>query len=438
MQREPFDWYTVPDFKTLSPVNVFHKEQEKVCIKSHIKNYHCLARANYTHNASKAVLLISADDCFKLFINGKFICCGPAESYHDSYFYNEIDITPYIKSGENVIAVHLYYQGLINRVRQSSDNRFGVGASVNGSSLKWKYKECNAFSGEILGYDTAFSENFDSRLFDEKWCCQSYNDSDWSDMVKAKSDHTFILQPTKLLDYQTVKPLKKNNLYDFETEIVGMLKVTAKGKSGDKIKIRFGEELNDDLSVRYSLRVNCVYEEIWTLDDGICTFENFEYKGFRFVEIISENADVLSVFATACHYPFDDEMCVFKSNDKNLEAIFNLCKNTIKVSCQNSYIDCPTREKGQYLGDALIIANSQILLTKDRTLLRKAIDDFAKTSKICPGLMAVSGCSLMQEIADYSLLFGELLMLDYKYSNDKVFLKIYYETAKNVIKYFQK
>ncbi|MCD7797653.1 MAG: family 78 glycoside hydrolase catalytic domain, partial [Clostridiales bacterium] len=223
-----------------------------------------------------------------------------------------------------------------------------------------------------------------SRSFDQNCTTPTNNASDWSDMVKVKSDHTFILQPTKLLDYQTVKPLKKNNLYDFETEIVGMLKVTAKGKRGNKIKIRFGEELNDDLSVRYSLRANCVYEEIWTLDNGVCTFENFEYKGFRFVEIISENAEVLSVFATACYYPFDDEMRVFKSNDKNLEAIFNLCKNTIKVSYQNSYIDCPTRGKGQYLGDALIIANSQILLTKDRTLLRKAIDDFAKNKQNLP------------------------------------------------------
>ncbi|MCC8016530.1 MAG: family 78 glycoside hydrolase catalytic domain [Clostridiales bacterium] len=438
MHNQPFNWYTTPRFKKLIPLNIFHKEQDTVPVESAVKNYHCLARAYYDYTDKKATLLISADDCYKLYINGEFICCGPAPSYNDSYYYNKLDITQYLRKGKNVIAVHLYYQGLINRVWQSGDNRFGVGASINGVNLKWKFKECKAFSGHISGYDTAFSENFDSRLWEEDWNTPDYNDTDWEYMAETNNDYSFRLQQTKPLSYYSVLPKNvHNSIYDFGGEYCGRLKIRAKGERESKIIIRCGEELNDDFNVRYRLRTDCVYEETWTLDDGICTFENYDYKGFRYVQLISDNDEILSIEMIVCHYPFDDEMCTLKSNDKKLEEIFNLCKRTIKVSCQNTYIDCPTREKGQYLGDTLIAAGSQMYLTKDTSLLRKAIVDFAKTTKICDGLMAVSSCSLMQEIADYSLLFGELLLLEYSFSKDEDFLNAYYETAKNVIRYFE-
>lgn len=62
---------------------------------------------------------LSADDYYKLYVNGHFVCQGPSEGYNDEYYYNEADITPFIVGGDNVIAAHVYYQGLINRVWNS-------------------------------------------------------------------------------------------------------------------------------------------------------------------------------------------------------------------------------------------------------------------------------------------------------------------------------
>lgn len=39
----------------------------------------------------------------------------------------------------------------------------------------------------------------------------------------------------------------------------------------------------------------------------------------------------------------------------------------------------------------------------------------------------------MQEIADFSLLWSRLLLIDYKFTKDKEFLKRYYPIAKAVL-----
>ncbi len=439
MNSKNVKWYTTEEFSDLAPMNVFGKEYSFESPESDIKNYHCLCRSEYHHSGEKSVLMkITADDYYKPYINGEYVTEGPAPSYHSSRFYNEIDITPFLRDGRNIIAAHIYYQGLINRVRQSGDNRFGIACLVNGENLVWKYNKLNAFSGHRLGYDTAFSENFDSRLYEEKWKDADFDDSMWMPMAEKKHDYTFCPQSSKQLSVYPLQPKAKiGNIYDFGSEVVGCLRIRAIGKSGSNVIIRCGEELNNDGSVRYDIRAYCKYEEIWTLSNGECTYENYEYKAFRYVEILSGEAEIISLEVLARHYPFDENFCVLESDDKTLVDIFNICKNAVKWCSQEGFLDCPTREKGQYLGDTFVIAHSQLILTGDNSLLRKAIDDFAKTSCICKGLMAVSSSSLMQEIADYSLIFGELLLLDYKFSGDKEFLKKYYDTFKNIILYFR-
>ncbi len=434
-----FKWYTTDDFLYLEPINVFGKEHSVNACESDIKNYHCLCRSRYVYDGNERVIIqITADDYFKLYINDYYVTEGPAPSYHTARFFNELDITKYLHTGNNVIAVHLYYQGLINRVWQSGDNRFGLACLINGENLLWKYRKLDAFSGHELGYHTSFSENFDSRLYNASWKTADFDDSFWDTMKEKKHDYIFCRQNSKQLSVYEIKPKNVNgNVYDFGCEIVGGLKIKARGKPGKEIVIRCGEELNDDGTVKYNLRANCKYEEKWLLSDGACVYENYDYKAFRYVEVLNEEAEILSLKAVARHYPFDENYCVLQSNEKYLAEIFNICKNAVKWGSQDGFLDCPSREKGQYLGDTLVIAHSHLILTGDNTLLRKAIDDFAQTAAICEGLMAVSSSSFMQEIADYSLLFGELLMLEYNFSNDKEFLKKYYTVAKNVLLYFK-
>ena len=110
------------------PRNVFHRQLERIYLPADDEaNAHVLFRKRfYSEKSGNARVFITADDYYKLYINGRFVVQGPAPAYHNCYNYNELDVTEYLCEGENIVAVHTYYQGLINRVWQSGDFRHGL------------------------------------------------------------------------------------------------------------------------------------------------------------------------------------------------------------------------------------------------------------------------------------------------------------------------
>lgn len=445
-------WYTIPLFAETKPLDVYHKEQEELIgVNNDVKNLHVLARADFVAEAGKTYFLrISADDYYKLYINGQYVAQGPAPAYPEHYYYNQIDVSEYLTDGKNVLAIHLYYQGLVNRVWNSGDNRFGVGAEVvcteteREEELSWRYRISEAYDGETTGYETQFLENFDSRQWDAEWSATTYAEQGFIPMVEAKwADYRFAIQPTKMLSVyrrepQTIQETENGLFLDMGEELTGILRMKAKGPAGSKVIIRCGEEMQEDGHVRFNMRCNCRYEEEWTLSDGESVLEQYDYKAFRYVELLFDNAvRIEEVWVEVRHYPMQKDNCTFSCSIKELEDIFYICKNAVKYGTQESYLDCPTREKGQYLGDSIVTAHAQIWLTGSTEMLRKCIEQFADTSDICRGLMAVAPGALMQEIADFSLLWSELLLLDFQFTGDKKFLHRHYPVAKGIIEHFR-
>ena len=173
------EWFTIPEFAHTQPLCMYHKESEGMpsdgCTAGTQAdsrgNLHVLARAEYLWESgdipgARAVMRITADDYYKLYINGRYAGQGPAPAYPEYYYYNELDITPYLKKGKNVLAVHLYYQGLVNRVWNSGDGRFGIACEISEIRSitkksriiipQWRYKVSSAYSGAVTGYDTQF------------------------------------------------------------------------------------------------------------------------------------------------------------------------------------------------------------------------------------------------------------------------------------------
>lgn len=442
-------------FADLKPINVFHTEYPQVTVPNATEKYadkHVLFRKKFNAGGDlfKAVLKITADDYFKLYINGEFVTQGPPPSYPQAYYYMELPVGKFLKSGENVIAVHTLYQGLINRVWVSGDNRESLwvelvvdGEVILATDESWKCKISSAYEPmAIVGYDTQYMELFDSCSEDVGFEKENFDDSKWQNAkIKKYNDYNLIKSPIKPLEIYEVEPktIRKTEngyFYDFGQEAIGYLVVTAKGKKSDEIIIRQGEELNDDGSVRFDLRSNCRYEEKWILSGGEDTLGQFDYKGFRFAElIVPETAEIISVKFRIRHYPFKQK-AVYKSINADFDNIIKLCVNTIKYGTQEIIPDCPTREKGSYLGDFCISGRAQALLTGDTTFLKKTILDFCRTSFICKGLMSVATSSFMQEIADYGLIFPSLVLWTYKFDGDIDFLKSVEPTLKGMCEYF--
>lgn len=441
------------DYAALKPVNVFFKElkTERVVNPASLTNRHILFRKKHRlGRVKKAVLQITADDYYKLYVNGKFVTQGPSPSYPSGYFYNEIDISGYLKEGENTFAVHTYYQGLINRVWVSGDLREMMyfrlicdGKEALVSDTDWKcaihtgYTECGRF-----GYDTQLAECYDSASPEAEFYLPEFDDSLWENAsVYENADYTLIKQPTKQLDIYSVRPVineKRGDtvFLDFGRETVGYLYAEARGSKGDTVILRYGEELNADGSVRYEMRCNCKYEEKWLLSGKDDTLMQYDYKAFRYAEItVPCGAEIKNISMTVRHYPYA-EKAVYKTENADLMRVIRLCADTVKYGTQEQYLDCPTREKGQYLGDVSIAARAQAVLTGDTALMKKAISEFCRSTFICKGMMAVSSGSLMQEIADYSLQIAAQVTWVYSVDRDIEFLKYAEPYVTGVYRYF--
>ena len=84
-------WITDKDFYNREPRNVFHRQLQPIDLPKDEKwNNHVLFRKKFvlTKQPQKALLFITADDCYKAYCNEEFVGQGPAPSYHINYNYN--------------------------------------------------------------------------------------------------------------------------------------------------------------------------------------------------------------------------------------------------------------------------------------------------------------------------------------------------------------
>ncbi|MBR2460599.1 MAG: family 78 glycoside hydrolase catalytic domain, partial [Clostridia bacterium] len=439
-------------FAELEPLDVYDlgKAGNNYCHPEELKNIHIKVRKCFSLGKSREkryMLRFSAADYAKVYLNGKRIGQGPAPGYTFCYYWNEYDVTDAVCDGENTIEAEVYYQGHINRVWNSGDLRFGFicelrvdGVAEMWTDESWEYTVEKCFTVQkVIGYDTQNMENYDSRIKDGEYLPVAVNE---------RIDYVYSSEPTGNLDIYHVKPvlvekLKGGALFlDFGKEITGTVEITAEGKSGDVLRVLCGEESDgSEYKVRYDMRCNCLYEQLWTLADGECKFREFDYKAFRYVALVPADGAEISIKDVSVlvrHYPMPDGACVLHTDNEILKAVWELCKNGVRCGSQEVFVDCPSREKGQYAGDLTVTSASQIYLTGDLKLFRKALDNQLQSSFICPGIMATTPGSVRCEIADYSLQLPILALRHYEFTGDKEYLRENLRICRGMLDYFRK
>ncbi|MBE6368448.1 MAG: alpha-L-rhamnosidase [Lentisphaerae bacterium] len=450
------NWITDARFCNLEPLNVFHRQLETVTFDhpGELTDQHILFRKKFTIGKFiKCSLNITADDYYKLYINGRFVSQGPAPGYPMRYFYNTLDVTDFLHEGENLIAVHTYYQGVINRVWVSGDLRHGLNLelfaddkSVLISDETFRCQQHTAYTGGVLtGYSTQFLEHYKAGAPEVGFEQVDFDDSAWQFACKRKFvDYTLLQQPTKQLVFDIVKPetltVEGNRIRaDFGAINIGYLCFTAHGKAGSVVEIFCGQELKDDGSVRCYLRASCEYISSMTLSGKKSDVLNeYDYKAFRYAEIVvpeGAEVDLESVAFLRRHYPFDLK-AICNTTDEKLLQIWQLCCDSLHYGIQEVSMDCMEREKGYYLGDGSYSMLTCAILTREYTLLEKFFDDFLSTSFINRGLITCGCCSVMQEIAESPMSMFVTLWCYLKLSGNKEFVRARYAQFADILDYY--
>ncbi len=176
-------------------------------------------------------------------------------------------------------------------------------------------------------------------------------------------------------------------LYDFGRIICGRVDLEVVSPANAVIDIAYGERLTKQkglflppdvpgISIAQVHRVR--------LKDGVNQFQQFEMAGFRYLKLTIRNSPLKMLLKHAgvmsCCYP-STQKGSFSCSDPVLNKVWEAGDYTVRMCSIDSFMDCPTREQRQWIGDVFVESQVNLVTEKDTRLIRKYLRQVAETQK---------------------------------------------------------
>ena len=356
----------------------------------------------------KAVAAVSAETVYRLYINGKTVVCeGPVhrESKPGCGWYDELDLSPYLQEGENVIAAQVWYwgNGGRNNVAVERGGFLFACSALRIAPEDWDYSMQPAVytltedttSGLYGGYDIG-------------WDARKALPADWINGNSAGFGMATVLgeypckpfgplfrSPLEPFVYEEVRDYAAQSKTDFVIEAgefnheLCNIECTlpaaeqfypyfcVKAPAGEKIGIQTDRRRTnggpgDEHNVYKGHRIEYITAE------GLNEFDSYDWLfGERVTYTLPKSAEIVRLgwrrTANAAK-----AVGTFQSDDALLNTMVKKSVKTLQVCMRGNYMDCPDRERGQWIGDVSTQV-PQTFFALDRTadaLTKKAIYDF--------------------------------------------------------------
>lgn len=149
-------------------------------------------RKSFTLNAKPAsfIVHVSADNRYKLYVNGQFVSLGPARGDIFHWSYETVDIAPYLQTGKNAVAAVIWNYGDIRPEAQISyQTAFilqgdGENEAIINTDKSWKCRRDSSYSAKepliIYSYYVAGpGEAINYNLSIKGWKNADFDDNTW-------------------------------------------------------------------------------------------------------------------------------------------------------------------------------------------------------------------------------------------------------------------
>ncbi|MEI5522927.1 discoidin domain-containing protein [Streptomyces brasiliscabiei] len=338
---------------------------------------------------SKAVTRIAADSKYWLWVNGTLVVFegglkrGPNRT--DTY-YDEIDLSPYLKSGDNTLALLVWYFGKQGFSHHSSgkgglllqsDIEAGSTTTRLVSDTGWKHTVHPGYSNDTSGTQVNFrlpesNVHYDARAAAVMtgWRSPGFDDSRWTapaDFGAAGS------APWNGLVERPIPQFRHSGLRSYTNaaslpgtgqgstaisatlpsnlQVTPFLKVDA--PAGAVIGVRT-DHYDDGAGLtgiepgtQYNMRATYV------CSGGVQEFESLAWMSGTAVRYtIPAGVTILELKYRESGYDTDFAGS-FSSSDAFLDTLWTKAARTMYVNMRDNYMDCPTRERAQWWGDVV-------------------------------------------------------------------------------------
>ena len=424
-----------------------------------------------------ATAYISAVDKYVLWVNGEMLVLdgslkrGPTP--YDSY-YDAVEITN-LKQGENVIALLVAFNGrsgdgsIVPVITDEEGDEYtqagmifemNAGGQTIKSNSTWKAQRHNAYKNRLTaGAD--YPGYKQSSMLAERNVYYVASD-DIGDYISADYDDSAWENATLVAN---AGDLPFGDLYAGIIDTIRFHEITDFNNASDYI----GKTLTEDTTIVLELpgniqfttyfevdapagKVLTFYTDTYTDKQGLANFkdtyvtaegsqryENYPWRsGTRL--IIEAPAGVTFTKLAYRQSEFNGDLTgSFTSSNGDLDQLWQESMNTVTICMRDTYMDCPERERGPYMGDA----SNQI----DAALYCYDEEGLAMTKKAilaCLGWTTDTGAIPSrapsvkpQEIPNQSLAFMSSAYHYWLHSGDVETMTAYYEAMLNYLKLFE-
>lgn len=309
---------------------------------------------------------IATDTKYWLYINGKMAvfegCLKRGPEPHSTY-YDEVEIAPYLKPGENIIAILTWYYGL-NGFSHVSSGMAGMVFEASGDGVE--ILSDGSWTG---GLYEAFGETGDPRpnyrisecniRFDARKEIQGWYASDDVHFgstvlamdVENSSLGTLVKRPIPLwkdrgMQEYAEKVQKGDTLVcrlPYNCQCTPYVRLKA-DKGGKTVKIQTDVH---DIGGSGTIRCELITRE------GEQEYENLAwFNGHEVWYIIPEGVEILDVKYHETGYGSDFTE-LFKCDNGFFNELWKRAQRTLYITMRDNFMDCPDRERGQWWGDAV-------------------------------------------------------------------------------------
>jgi hypothetical protein len=242
-------------------------------------------------------------------------------------------------------------------------------------------------------------------------------------------------------------------LLDMGREVFGYPRVTVKGaRGGEIIDMGYGEALEGPDGAYVSPksggvgRLNPEHNDVAYADRFICragvnTFEPVDKRGFRYWEIAVRNAvspvTLTEATVSLSTYPVTNRGS-FECSDPLLNRIWETGRWTLQLNMDDSYTDCPWRERGQWWGDARIEFLANCYAFGDAALMRRALLQAAESQDaegVVHGIFPTDWDGA--RLPSFSLMWVTSLWEYYLYTGDSTLLSQLLPSIDRLMAFFQ-
>jgi hypothetical protein len=445
---------------------------------------------------NKFIIHVSADNRYRLFVNGVPVAHGPARGDLAYWYFETVDIAPLLQAGENTLAAVVWnfaeyapwaqishQTGFIlqgNTEQEAivnTNNTWKVFHNQSITPIPIRMEDLQTFI--VIGP----GEAVEGSRYPWGWEEKNYNDSDWQAAIQLYkgmprgrgTGSVYYLTPRTIPLWQEqeerfahvsrvsgiaavadswlkgkqplrIPPASRVSiLLDNKQLTTAYTELITQGGKGASVELTYAEALMDDQRQKHHRdKVEGLtilgYKDRFLPDGGNNRlFRPLWFRTFRYVQLDIQTAEEPLIITDISHrftaYPME-EKARFSSNDVTLEKIWKVGWRTAQLCANETYYDCPYYEQMQYVGDTRIQALISLYVSGDDRLVRKAIQDINR-SRVPEGLTQARYPSAVQQfIPPFSLYWVSMVHDYWMHRQDDDFVRQMLPGIQQVLQWF--